>query len=240
MVKQYDEGAKSVVAALTMGALASMGVRQLSDLLFDRYPTKQERDRVLDELDKKTKNTNYEDKVDQLEDFVKKQEPVLVKPKKALLVKPNVVIEDDNTTNLVNFVKHYEQFHPKRYWDYKQWSIGYGSKAKEGEKEISHKEAISRLQNDLTKRRKMISDFGKRHGYKWTPHQIDALTSFHYNIGTIIELTQNGMRSNDEITEMMSLYTKAGGKTLQGLVDRRAAEQDLFLSGYDSNKIANK
>lgn len=64
--------------------------------------------------------------------------------------------------------------------------------------------------------------------YHWNQHQLDALTSFAYNIGSIDQLTANGSRSIAEISEKILLYDKAGGQTLAGLTRRRRAEKALF------------
>ena len=58
--------------------------------------------------------------------------------------------------------------------------------------------------------------------------QRDALISFTFNcgVGRLRTLCKN--RSLPEIRDAMALYTRSGGKTLPGLVRRRAAEQALF------------
>ena len=66
--------------------------------------------------------------------------------------------------------------------------------------------------------------------YKWTQNEFDALVSFCYNVGSIVQLTQNGTRSKKQIAEAMTRYVKdVSGNTLQGLVRRRKAEKELFL-----------
>ena len=64
--------------------------------------------------------------------------------------------------------------------------------------------------------------------YKWNQNQLDALTSFAYNIGSIDGLTNNGKRSISEISSKILSYNKAGGKVLAGLTTRRKAERTLF------------
>lgn len=64
--------------------------------------------------------------------------------------------------------------------------------------------------------------------YKWNQNQLDALTSFAYNIGSIDGLTNNGKRSISEISSKILSYNKAGGKVLSGLTTRRKAEKTLF------------
>lgn len=64
--------------------------------------------------------------------------------------------------------------------------------------------------------------------YHWNQNQLDALTSFAYNIGSIDQLTANGTRSIAEISNKILAYDKAGGQTLAGLTRRRKAEKALF------------
>lgn len=64
--------------------------------------------------------------------------------------------------------------------------------------------------------------------YKWTVNELDALTSFCYNVGSIDQLTNNGKRSKSEIYKKIPEYNKSGGKVLEGLTRRRKAEAELF------------
>lgn len=66
--------------------------------------------------------------------------------------------------------------------------------------------------------------------YHWTQNEFDALISFAYNIGSIDQLTANGSRSKKQIAAKIPEYCHAGGKRLQGLVNRRNKEKALFLS----------
>ena len=75
--------------------------------------------------------------------------------------------------------------------------------------------------------------------YNWNQNQYDALCSFVYNLGTgsLDTLTNNGKRTKKQIGEYMLLYNKAGGKKVQGLVNRRNDEYKLYIkpvSGEDN------
>lgn len=85
------------------------------------------------------------------------------------------------------------------------------------------------LEQDITKFEQKVNRFNGI--YHWTQQEFDALVSFAYNIGSIDKLTQNGKRNKAQIAQAMLSYNKAGGKVLQGLVKRRKAEHDLFVSG---------
>jgi len=69
--------------------------------------------------------------------------------------------------------------------------------------------------------------------YSWTQPEFDALVSFAYNLGSIKGLTNDGRRSRAQIADVWTGYCHAGGKVVQGLVDRRNKELQLFLSGED-------
>ena len=134
--------------------------------------------------------------------------------------------------NLTDFVKHFEGYNPKTYDDFKQMSIGYGTRARKGETSISQEEAENRLASELGKARGEVEGLNKMHGYDFSPNQLDALTSFAYNVGSLDQLTEGGKRDKDTISRKILEYNKAGGKVLQGLVNRRKAEHNLFTQGY--------
>lgn len=71
-----------------------------------------------------------------------------------------------------------------------------------------------------------VLKYQKRYGFNSS--QIDALTSFAFNIGSIDQLTDNGKRTIAQIRAKIPEYKKAGGKVLNGLVRRREAELRMF------------
>ncbi len=131
--------------------------------------------------------------------------------------------------SLTDLVKGFEGFYENAYDDYAQVSIGYGTRAKPGEKTITREEAERRLAAELATHRRRVVEHAKRHGYQFTNNQLDALTSFDYNTGRLEQLTDQGRRTPEQIAAMMPAYRKAGGQVLPGLVKRRKAERDLFL-----------
>lgn len=62
-------------------------------------------------------------------------------------------------------------------------------------------------------------------------NQFDALVSFTFNCGAGSLKTLCKNRTLSEIAAKIPAYNKAGGKVLNGLVRRRAAEQELFKKG---------
>jgi GH24 family phage-related lysozyme (muramidase) len=118
------------------------------------------------------------------------------------------------------------------YWDEKQWSIGFGTKAKSKNEVITYEEALSRVNESVEKARTDVLDVAEKYGYNWNEDQITALTSFTFNLGrsNLVKLTDNGTRGDEEISNMILEYNKAGGKVLDGLTKRRQAESNLFSS----------
>ena len=140
-------------------------------------------------------------------------------------------VEPDSTsTSLVNLVVGFEGFSETPYGDYKQQSIGHGSKASGEDQVVTPAQAKIMLSKDLSSAKKSVEDLQDKYGYKFTKNQIDALTSFTQNLGRsrLNQLMDGGKRNTQEISKMMLEYNKAGGKKLDGLVARRLAEQKLF------------
>jgi GH24 family phage-related lysozyme (muramidase) len=153
---------------------------------------------------------------------------------------PAPAVENEGVSeNLVNYMKQKENAalfknkgESKAFWDYKQWSIGYGTKASGPDEVITEEEADKRLREELQKSQNAVISHAKKHNYNFNQNQIDALTSFAYNLGPGIlkQLTADGTRSVEEIAQKIPEYNKAGGKVNVGLQQRRAADFAMFTS----------
>lgn len=130
------------------------------------------------------------------------------------------------------------------------WTIGYGHTGKVDGKSvksgmtISKSKAESLLKDDLSQ----FWDYVNNPYYvplvgKMGDNQKSALTSFAFNCGANNLKTLCKNRSLEEIAEAILLYNKAGGKVLQGLVDRRKDERNLFMKDmevtHDMDTIRN-
>jgi GH24 family phage-related lysozyme (muramidase) len=137
-------------------------------------------------------------------------------------------------SNLVEFIIELEDFSPTAYDDFKQTSIGYGTKATSKKQTITEPEARELMKKDLDAARKTVLKLKETAGYDWNENQVDALTSFTYNLGAgnLRKLTDNGTRGDEEIADMLPEYKYAGKKVRDGLVKRRAEELRLFNEGY--------
>jgi len=145
--------------------------------------------------------------------------------------------------SLINFLKQKEnpvlaksKGTSKAFWDFKQYSIGYGTKANSPDEIINEAEADKRLRNELSKSYEFVASYAKQKGYNWDQGKMDALASFVYNLGPgqLKNLTNDGKRTDAEIARALPLYNKAGGKVLAGLEKRRTSELAMFTGGTES------
>lgn len=110
-------------------------------------------------------------------------------------------------------------------------TIGYGHTkgVKIGQK-ITQEEAEVLLKEDLEKFDANVTYYDSTYNYKFNQNEHDALTSFVFNIGSLRGLTNRGKRTKYQIAQKIQAYVNAGGKKMAGLVKRRKAEYDLFIT----------
>jgi lysozyme len=129
---------------------------------------------------------------------------------------------------LVDFIKKMEGFAAKAYWDYKQWSIGYGTKATSSTETISQADAEVRLRQEIAKADKLVTDFAP--GLPKGVHQ--ALLDLTYNAGSGWEHQSLGAAVKAQKWETVKAdilqYNHAGGQVNAGLTHRREAEVSWF------------
>lgn len=164
-----------------------------------------------------------------LEEPIEIEDDSITSSSETLMPKPN----NNNNTSLIDFIIGEEGFREKAYWDVKQYTIGYGTKAKSANETITKEEALKRLNEELEVARKAVSDLEKGYAEPFTTGQKNALISFTYNAGqgNLKKLTDNGTRGIEEIGDMILEYVYADGKKLPGLVKRRKKEYELFNEG---------
>ncbi len=122
------------------------------------------------------------------------------------------------------------------------WTIGYGHtsmagppKVKPGMR-ISRKRARAILRDDVNRVARQVSDtLGPGLLARLNENQSGALVSFAYNVGignfrrsSVLRAVREGRF--DDVPRLLLRWTKAGGKTLRGLVRRRRAEGRLWLT----------
>lgn len=130
--------------------------------------------------------------------------------------------------------KRWEGFRATRYWDVKQWAIGYGEKADDlPENTVWTEEyASERLKAYLTTLAGKVAPLVKVQVNK---NEGAALLLFAYNLGvgnlnasTLLKKLNEGNRVG--ASGQFERWVNANGKKLPGLVKRRAAEKELFLT----------
>lgn len=92
---------------------------------------------------------------------------------------------------------------------------------------ITQKQADEYLKKDVERFEKAVNNYVTK--LKLNQNQFDALVSFTFNCGekNLQSLCRN--RNTTQIADALLLYNKGGGKVLQGLVNRRKAERELFI-----------
>lgn len=135
----------------------------------------------------------------------------------------------------LNLIKNFEGCHLKAYkCPAGVLTIGYGHTGSDVKEYtiISQQQAEHYLKNDIIIHSNNVSRLVKR---PLTQNQFDALVSFEYNVGygnfassTMLKLLNKG--NYKAASEQFDRWVFANKKKLQGLVKRRKAEKELFLS----------
>ena len=121
-------------------------------------------------------------------------------------------------------IRGFEGFHRRPYWDYRQWTSGYGTRASGPGEEIDQGEADRRFRTELGSARDRVRGLG----VTLSPGQEAALTSLTYNAGPGWMNSGLGaaVRAGDwrSARQRFLQYVNAGGRPLPGLVRRRGVE----------------
>jgi lysozyme len=130
----------------------------------------------------------------------------------------------------MEMVKDLEGFSPKAYWDHKQYSVGYGTRAKGADHVVTKTQATKMLKDRMQHNSKLINKMVK---VPLNQNQLDALGSFMYNVGsgnfrdsTLLKKLNTGDYTG--ASKEFEVWNKASGKVHPGLINRRAQEQKLF------------
>ena len=133
--------------------------------------------------------------------------------------------------NLAEFVKGFEGFSPRAFWDHKQYSYGYGNKAPSATATISKIDAHELLTVRLAKDSNVIVKALK---VPANSNVISALTSFAFNtgLGTALAMVAdlNAGKTLQAVANRMKLYKYSSGVINNGLITRRTSETKKLLS----------
>lgn len=132
--------------------------------------------------------------------------------------------------NAADIIASFEGFRANPYWDFKQYSWGYGTKAPGATGTITKSEALAELMQHVQ------SDYDYLQQLIHVPlnsNQWAALLSFSYNLGpgnadNLIDNINN--QDNEALGVQWNKYINAGGEPDPGLIDRRAKEWRIWNS----------
>ncbi len=144
----------------------------------------------------------------------------------------------------IELIEKFEGFRSHAYYDYGQYSIGYGTSCGKDEypNGITEAEAEALLIDRLAKSvEPAVNEFADTYSLNFTQGQFDALVMFTYNVGEGW-MSAPGMfrqavidgETGDDFVYKMSLWSNAGGSPLPGLLNRRLCEADIYLNGHYS------
>lgn len=161
-------------------------------------------------------------------------------------------VEENNATTyavmtvsdeLVDVLKTMEGFAARVFWDYAQYTVGYGTRCPDDKVEyyknndITIEEAEELLFKELRSFEGYVNNFVAKYGLKLEQHQFDALVSFSYNVGPGWMNSKGGYLLNSVVHRGsdaqfiygMTLWSKAGGDYI--LQRRRLCEANMYLNG---------
>lgn len=151
----------------------------------------------------------------------------------------------------IRLLKEFEGFCSKPYWDYGQYTVGYGTVCPSEHYDrymaegIPETEAEELLRTYLNGMCGVINNFIDQYGLSLSQNQFDALVLFTYNCGsnwmkdsegTFRSAVVNGKTGNDFIFPIVR-WCVAGDSILDGLVRRRLIEANIYLNGDYSSSV---
>lgn len=166
-------------------------------------------------------------------------------------IRANAITQMSASDDCVSFIKEIEGFHAIPYWDYAQWTVGFGTACPEEDRQryleegIPVEEAEKLLQEMMTYFNGEVNKFMTRNQVRLTQQQYDAVFSLTYNLGSawlyntgnkLVQAIINGTAGN-EFVYLVGLRSNAGGQFHQGLFKRRLMEADMYLNGRYHAKL---
>lgn len=160
-----------------------------------------------------------------------------------LCFKPvNAVTTFTESQDCIDLIKSTEGFSKYKYWDYSQWTIGYGTGcgADEYPNGITEAQAETLLRKYTAAFADYVNGFAQKNNIQLTQNQFDALVCICYALGNMFDaygdfdlktILLNGSENYSflQIAKAFGEWRKAGGEVLQGMVKRRELETQLFL-----------
>ncbi len=166
-----------------------------------------------------------------------------------VLVSPPVEAQATSTMSpsneVANYLKETEGFAAIPYWDYSQWTVGFGTRCPDEHFErysregIPVEEAHALFAGHLSGVANKVNQYMESRGITLNQHQFDALVCLTYNKGTgwlsmenepVTMAILEGDTGNKFIAAI-SLTCYAGGNFLPALMRRRLIEADMYING---------
>ncbi len=161
---------------------------------------------------------------------------------------PGTVFAQDTmaaSEDAIRILKGEEGFSPKPYWDYAQWTVGYGTKCPDDKLDeykangITQEAAQLLLDSYIAQYEAELHKFMSRTGVTLTQNQFDALLLFSYNCGTGWSYSISGVlyqaivggATGNELINAFSRWCNAGGQIKTFLLRRRLCEANMYLNG---------
>jgi lysozyme len=144
----------------------------------------------------------------------------------------------------LSLIRESEGFRERAYRDaVGVWTIGYGHTSAAGAPHVTPAMRVTRAEaEDILARdvAMFVKGVRKLLACELADEQFSALVSFAYNVGltnfaasSVLKAVNSG--DFDAVPRRLALWVKAGGRTLPGLVRRRAAEAALFAGFGDAS-----
>ncbi len=144
---------------------------------------------------------------------------------------------------LLDTIKDEEGFDKYPFWDYNQWTVGYGSRCPDDKLEeykqngIPDEDAEDLLKQEINGFQSAVNKFASDYDLSLKQNQFDALVSFSYNCGTgwMKETTgyfHQAVRSGSTGSVFLygiCLFSIAGGEYI--LTNRRLSEANMYING---------
>lgn len=143
----------------------------------------------------------------------------------------------------IEVLKTMEGFYTYATWDYKQYTVGYGTRCPDDKlsyylkNPITEDEAVALLHEELASFENTVNKFAAKYGLTFTQNEFDALVSFSYNCGGswtndtagfLNTAVRTGDRGNGLIYGLC-LWSSAGGD--YNLIQRRLCEANMYING---------
>lgn len=151
--------------------------------------------------------------------------------------------EHATSEDAIQFIKDWEGFSPKAFWDVSQWTVGYGTAGVKGQT-MTPEQADAAMRTHLALVDKAINQFASSKGLNLTQSQHDALASFSFNCGTAwmrntgrLVNAVTGGKDGNEFLFAICLWANVSGSPDVGVLKRRLSEANMYLNEAYSKSV---